>query len=256
MNNPFSFDGKVVAIVGATRGIGAATARLFARGGACVAIGSRKTDACAAMAESLVVEGHQAFGHPIHIGKEVDCQRFVEATLDRFGHLDILVANAGVNPVFAPLDELSQASWDKVIETNLTGPWHLARHGLPHIAARGGGAMVLVSSINAFVGVPGAAAYGISKAALNQLTRQLAVEWGERQVRVNAIAPGTTRTDMIRSLLARDGWEEMVTARTPLRRLAEPDDVAGAIAFMASDAARHVTGQVLTVDGGETIQRS
>lgn len=256
MTNPFSFDGKVVAIVGATRGIGAAAARLFAQGGACVAIGSRKAVACAAMADSLIAEGHQAFAHPIHIGKELDCQRFIEATLDRFGHIDILVANAAVNPVFAPLDELSQASWDKVIETNLTGPWHLARHGLPHIARRGGGAMVLVSSINAFVGVPGAAAYGISKAALNQLTRQLAVEWGERQVRVNAVAPGTTRTDMIRSLLARDGWEEMVTARTPLRRMAEAEDIAGAIAFMASGAARHVTGQVLTVDGGETIQRS
>ena len=256
MTNPFSFEGKVVAIVGATRGIGAAAARLFAQGGASVAIGSRKADACAIMADSLIAEGCHAFAHPIHIGKETDCDHFVQATLDRFGQIDILVANAAVNPVFAPLDELSQASWDKVIETNLTGPWHLARHGLPHIARRGGGAMVLVSSINAFVGVPGAAAYGISKAALNQLTRQLAVEWGDRQVRVNAVAPGTTRTDMIRSLLARDGWEQAVTARTPLRRLAEPEDVAGAIAFLASDAARHVTGQVLTVDGGETIHRS
>lgn len=254
--NPFSFEGKVVAIVGATRGIGAAAARLFAAGGARVVVGSRKAEACDAMASDLVAQGHDALPCPVHIGRDEDCARFVAAAMEAFGRIDVIVANAGVNPVFAPLHELDRAAWDKVIETNLTGPWRLASHALPRIAEGGGGSMVMVSSINAFSGVPGAAAYGISKAGLNQMARQLASEWGARQVRVNAVAPGSTRTDMIRALTERPGWEASVIARTPLRRLGEPEDIAGAIAFMASDAARHVTGQVLTVDGGETIQRA
>ncbi len=115
--------------------------------------------------------------------------------------------------------------------------------------------MVLVSSVNAQRGVAGSNAYGISKAALEQMTRQLAVEWGEHNVRVNAVSPGTVRTDMVRRLMERPGFAERIRSTTPLRRIAEPEDVAGVIAFLASALARHITGQVLTVDGGQTIER-
>jgi NAD(P)-dependent dehydrogenase (short-subunit alcohol dehydrogenase family) len=125
---------------------------------------------------------------------------------------------------------------------------------LPALAVQGGG-FVFVSSINARFGVPRSGAYGISKAALEQLTRQLAVEWGSLNVRVNAVAPGTTRTDMIRALVEDADFVRAVESRTPMRRIGEPDDVAAAIVFLASAAARHITGQVLTVDGGETIMR-
>ena len=256
MTAPFSFEGKVVAVMGGTRGIGAAATRLFATLGAQVGIASRKADSCEAMRASLAAEGHDVLAIPAHIGQEEDCARFVAATIERFGRLDAIVANAAVNPSFAPLLSLEPAAWHKVIETNLTGPWHLARHALPAIARSGGGAMVMVSSINAFVGMKGAAAYGISKAGLNQLTRQLAVEWGAENIRVNAVAPGTTRTDMIRALVGRDGFEQGVITRTPLARIGMPEDVAAVIAFLSGDGARHMTGQVLTVDGGETINRS
>lgn len=256
MTAPFSFDGKVVAVLGGTRGIGAAAVRLFADLGAKVAIASRKAEACEAIRAELVGAGHDAIAVAAHIGREEDCAALISATLTRFGRLDAVIANAAVNPVFAPLTELDAATWHKVIDTNLAGPWHLARHALPAIADSGGGAMVMVSSINAFLGMKGAAAYGVSKAALNQMTRQLALEWGDRGVRVNAVAPGTTRTDMIRALTERDGFEQGVIARTPLRRLGEPGDVAAAIAFLAGPAARHITGQILIVDGGETIARS
>lgn len=255
MTSPFDLTGKVVAVMGGTRGIGAATVLAFARAGARVALASRRAESCAAMADVLAADGHDALAMPAHIGKPGDCHDFIDATLQRFGQLDAVVANAGVNPVFAPLETLEPALWDKTLDTNLAGPWHLARAALPAIARTGGGAMVMVGSINAKLGMPGAAAYGISKAALEALVRQLATEWGARGVRINAVAPGTTRTDMIRALTEREGYESAVIARTPMARIGEPEDVAAAIVFLASPGARHITGQTLIVDGGETIAR-
>jgi NAD(P)-dependent dehydrogenase (short-subunit alcohol dehydrogenase family) len=248
-------DGKVAIVTGSTRGIGLAAARLLAQSGARVVISSRKAEACEAVRADFAIAGHDVIAVPAHIGRPEDCAALVAQTISHYGRLDIVIANAAVNPVSAPLETLAPDAWSKVIETNLTGPWHLARHALPRIARSGGGAMVMVSSITAFFAAQGSAAYGISKAALNQLTRQLALEWGGRGVRVNAVAPGTTRTDMIRALAAEPGWLDAVRERTPLARIGEPEDVAAAILFLASDAARHITGQVLLVDGGETIRR-
>ena len=249
------FGGKVAIVTGSTAGIGLATAEVLARDGATVVISSRKPERCDAVRDAFVAKGHQAIAIPAHVGRDEDCERLIRATVDRLGRIDVIVANAGVNPVFDPLEDLSPEAWAKVIDTNLRAPWRLARAALPEIARQGGGAMVLLSSINAFLGVPGAGAYGVAKSGLNQLARQLAVEWGGRNVRVNAVAPGTILTNMIRALSERPGWLDAVRARTPLARIGQPEDVAETIAFLASDAARHVTGQVLTVDGGETIAR-
>jgi NAD(P)-dependent dehydrogenase (short-subunit alcohol dehydrogenase family) len=251
----FSLRGKVAIVTGSTRGIGLATVRLLARQGASVVVSSRKAEACDAVCAELAAGGATAIAIPAHAGREADCRRLVEQTQARFGRLDIVVANAAVNPVFESLSTLAEESWNKVLDTNLTGPWRLARFALPIIAQQGGGALLFVSSINARLGVPRSAAYGVSKAALEQLTRQLAIEWGGKNVRINAVAPGTTRTDMIRALTADPSFLAAVEARTPMKRIGEPEDVAAAIVFLVSDAARHVTGQVLTVDGGETILR-
>jgi NAD(P)-dependent dehydrogenase (short-subunit alcohol dehydrogenase family) len=247
------FAGKVAIITGSTRGIGLAAARMLAARGAKVVISSRKPEACAAVAAEFAAAGHEVLGIPAHAGREDDVANLVDRAVAHFGRLDIVVANAGTNPVFDPLTDLPETSWARILETNLSGPWRLARHALPRIAAGGGGAMVLVSSVNAKFGMVGSGAYGISKAALEQMTRQLAVEWGERHVRINAVAPGTVRTDMVRALVERPGFVDGILRATPLHRFGEPEDVADAILFLA--AARHVTGQVLTVDGGQTIAR-
>ena len=252
---PFGLTGKVAIVTGSTRGIGLATAWMLAEAGARVVISSRKPETCEAVRAEFAAAGHDAIAVPAHVARPGDCEALVARAVDRCGRLDIVVANAAVNPVFDPLGTLGLDVWHKVLDTNLGGPLALARHALPEIAKSGGGAMVMVSSISSFVAARGSAAYGVSKAGLNQMTRQLAIEWGGRGVRVNAVAPGTTRTDMIRSLIAQPGWLDALIERTPLERIGEPEDVAAAILFLASDAARHVTGQVLVVDGGETIRR-
>lgn len=249
------FDGKVAVLTGGTRGIGLATLQRLVQEGARVAFSSRKADICAQVEGELRDEGFDCIAVPGHAASEDDVGRLVDAALEKFGGIDIAIANAAVNPVFDPLTDLSEASWARIIDTNLSGPLRLARLTLPHIARRGGGAMVCVSSVNARVALAGSGAYGVSKAALEQMVRQLAVEWGMKGIRVNAVAPGTTATDMIRSLRDKPGFMDSIAAATPLRRIAEPCDIASVIAFMASDAARHVTGQTLVVDGGQTITR-
>ena len=252
---PFTMLGKVVIVTGSTRGIGLATAKLLAESGGRVVISSRKPEACASVCELLSAAGHDVLGIPAHAGREEDVKRLVDLTLRHFGRLDAVVANAGINPVFDPLIEVTEDSWTRLMEMNVSGPLRLARHALPHIAAAGGGAMVMVSSVNARFGFKGSGPYGVSKAALEQMTRQLAVEWGRRGITVNAVAPGTVRTDMVRTLIARPGFMDAVLRSTPLGRIAEPEDVGAAIVFLLSVAGRHVTGQVLTVDGGQSIQR-
>ena len=247
------FSGKAVLITGATRGIGLACARAIAARGGRIAISSRKADACEQVAADLRESGCDAIAVAAHAAKSDDLARLVSAAVNAFGGLDVVIANAGINPTFDAVTDLAEDSWAKVLDTNLNGPLRLARHVLP--VMRPGGAMVAVSSVNGSFAMPGSGAYGISKAALEQLVRQLAVEWGPRGIRVNAVSPGTTETSMIRSLLQRGDFVARIVATTPLQRIAQPADIAHAVAFLASDLAAHVTGQVLTVDGGQTIMR-
>ena len=249
-----SFTGKVAIITGATRGIGLECARLIARLGGKVAVSSRKADACERVCRELTDQGYDAIAVPTHAARDADLAQLVAATMDKFGRLDVVIANAGINPTFDLLADLPDDSFARIMDLNLVGPLRLARHALPLIA-RQGGAMVMTSSVNAQAGMVGSGAYGISKAALEALTRQLAVEWGKHDIRINAVAPGTTRTDMVRVLTQRPGFIDTVKATTPLGRIAEPEDIAAFIVFLASDHARHMTGQVLTVDGGQNILR-
>lgn len=255
MTDPFSLAGKVAVVTGSTRGIGQAAALRLARQGAAVVVSSRKAEAVAATVAAMAAEGLAVAGVAAHAAREDDIRRVVDTALERFGRLDIAVANAGINPSFDRLTDLPEESWNRILDTNVTGPLRLARHALPHIARGGGGAMVMVSSINAHMAMVRSGAYGVSKAALEHLARQLAVEWGPQGVRVNAVSPGTVRTDMIRALMERPGYLDGVCETTPLGRIGEPEDIAAVIAFLASPAARHMTGQVLVVDGGQTMTR-
>ena len=249
----FSLTGKTALITGSSRGIGLATAWMMARAGARVVISSRKPEACQAVRDQFLAEGLEAIAAPCHVGRSEDIHRLVEGTLAAFGGLDIVVANAAVNPLFAPLHETSEDSWRKIIETNLTGAWLLGKLTLPEIAKQGGGAMILISSIASKLGVPNGGPYAVTKAAENHLAKQFAVEWGASHIRVNVVSPGTTRTDMIRASVS----DEAIMLRTvrgiPMGRIADPEDIASVILFLASKAARHVTGQVITVDGGQTL---
>jgi dehydrogenase/reductase SDR family protein 4 len=250
---PGMFEGKVAIVTGSTRGIGHATARILGERGAKIVVTSRKPEACAEAAEAFRSQGIEAIGIACHVAKREDRERLVAETLAAFGSIDIFVANAAVNPIAAPIQDIPDDVWDKIIDTNLTSTWAFSKLILPGMAERGGGTMVVVSSIASLRAARVSAAYAISKAAENHLVRQLAAYWGPKGIRVNCVIPGATRTDMLRNITVSEEASQKIIDAAPLRRIGEPEDVGEAIAFFASDAARQITGQMLTVDGGETI---
>ncbi|ACG78964.1 dehydrogenase [Phenylobacterium zucineum HLK1] len=246
-------DGQVAVVTGSTRGIGLATARLLGRAGARIVVSSRKAEACEQVRAALCDEGVEAIAAPCHTALEADRQRLAEAATAAFGRVDVLISNAGVNPSFSSLQDLPEEAWDKVFDVNLKAAWRLSQLLAPEIAKQGSGAMVLLSSIGSIVASPRSGAYAVAKAGVNHLARQLAHEWGPAGIRVNSVAPGVTRTDMVRAAMADPKALEATLRRTPLRRIAEPEDIASVILFLVSAAGRHVTGQTLVVDGGATL---
>lgn len=249
----FDLTDKVIVITGSTRGIGRATAEAMARAGAKVVISSRKARVCDEVAAELKAEGLDVLAVPCHVGEKDQLQNLVDRTLEHWGRIDVLVANAATNPVYGPLSELTDEAYDKIMNTNVRGAFWLCNMVLPHMARQGGGSVILLSSIAGLRGTDVIGCYGMSKAAEAALARNLAIEWGPRNIRVNAIAPGLVKTDFARAL-----WEDPVRLEraenaTPLRRIGEPEDIAGVALFLGSDAASYVTGHVLVADGGETI---
>ena len=246
-------NGKTALITGGTRGIGRATADAMARAGAQVVVSSRKSDACAEAAGAIEKAGGRAVGIPCNVSNIDEIEALVAKALAAFGQIDILICNAAVNPYMGPLKDIDDASYDKILTTNVKNVLKLCNLVIPGMAERRDGAVVIVSSIAATKGSRSLGAYAISKAADVQLARNLAIEWGPANVRVNAVLPGLVKTDMARAL-----WENPETATKalegyPIGRLGEPEDLAGAIVFLASPAASWITGQALPVDGGATI---
>jgi NAD(P)-dependent dehydrogenase (short-subunit alcohol dehydrogenase family) len=253
MHELFDLTGQVALITGSSRGIGRAIAERMAEFGARVVISSRKLAACEEVAAQITARGGVALALACNINDKAQLEALVSGTRAAFGKIDTLVCNAAVNPYFGPSQDIDDGAFDKVLQANVRSNHWLCQMVIPEMAERRGGAVIVVSSIGGLKGSATLGAYSISKAADMQLVRNLAVEWGPRNVRVNAIAPGIIRTDFARAL-----WEDpdvyaSAIQRYPLGRIGEPDEVAGAAVYLASRAGSFTTGQTLVIDGGATI---
>jgi NAD(P)-dependent dehydrogenase (short-subunit alcohol dehydrogenase family) len=251
--NLFDLGGKVALVTGSTRGIGLAIAKQFAAHGARVVVSSRKPEACEAAKAEIVKAGGDAFAFPCNVGYKEQLQALVDATLEHYGKIDVLVCNAAVNPHFGPLSKISDEAFDKIMGSNVRSTVWLCNMAIPGMAERGGGAVILLSSIAGLKGTRFLGAYAMSKAADSQLARNLAVEWGAKNVRVNCLAPGIVRTDFAKALYENPALYETAIKTYPLGRLGEVDDISGAAVFLAARAGDFVTGQTIVIDGGTTI---
>jgi NAD(P)-dependent dehydrogenase (short-subunit alcohol dehydrogenase family) len=249
----FDLTGKVAVVTGSSKGIGRAIAEALARAGAKVVISSRKAEACEEVAGPLRKEGREVEVIPCHISKRADCEALVAKSRERFGKIDVLVCNAAVNPYYGPLSGLTDEAFDKVMQTNVRSNLWLANLVRPEMAARKDGVIIIVSSIGGLKGTDKLGIYAISKAADFQLARNLAVECGPDNIRVNCIAPGLVRTDFAKALWENPETLKQTETKTPLRRIGETDDIAGAAVFFASRAGNWITGQTIVIDGGVTI---
>jgi NAD(P)-dependent dehydrogenase (short-subunit alcohol dehydrogenase family) len=249
----FDLRGKVALITGSTRGIGKSIAEELAKAGAKVCVSSRKQDACDAVRKEFEQSGYEVLAQPCNVSRKEELQALVDATRKKWGRIDIAVANAASNPYYGPLTGISDDAFDKIFANNVKSVLWLAAMTLPGMAEKGGGSFITIGSIGGLIANTVIGAYGTSKAADHHLVRNLAAEWGPKNVRVNAIAPGLIKTEFARAL-----WEDEKRAaervsNTPLRRLGEPRDIGGIAVFLASEAAAFVTGQTLVADGGVTI---
>lgn len=248
-----SLEGKVAIITGSSRGIGRSIAEHFAAAGAKVVISSRKADACESVAEAIGKSGGEAIVVPANISDKGQLENLVAQTRKKWGRIDVLVCNAASNPYYGPMANMPDEAFDKILRNNIVSNHWLANMVLPEMAGRKDGAIIIVSSIGGLKGTATLGAYAISKAADMQLARNLAIEWGPHNIRINCIAPGLIRTDFARALWENPDILKHYEKQTPLRRIGEPDDIGGIAVFLASKAGAFVTGQTIVADGGVTI---
>jgi NAD(P)-dependent dehydrogenase (short-subunit alcohol dehydrogenase family) len=253
--NLFSLSGKVAIVTGSSRGIGKAIAERLAEHGAKVAISSRKLEPCQQVAAAINAKhgAGSAIAVAANISSKDALQALVDQTVQQLGPVDVLVCNAASNPYYGPMAGISDEQFRKVLDNNIVSNHWLIGMVAPGMMQRRNGSIVIVSSIGGLRGSPIIGAYCISKAADMQLARNLAVEFGQHNVRVNCIAPGLIKTDFARALWEDPKLLEARNAETPLRRIGEPDEIAGAAVYLASPASAFMTGQTLVVDGGVTI---
>ena len=249
----FDLSGKVAIVTGSSRGIGYSIAENLARANAQVIISSRKADACDAAVKKITSLGANAYAIPANIGKRKELENLVIETKSRFKKIDILVCNAASNPYYGPMSELPDEAFNKILQNNVVSNHWLANLVLPEMAERRDGTIIIVSSIGGLKGSDKLGAYAISKAADMQLARNLAIEWGSKNVRVNCIAPGLVKTDFAKALWENKEIRSKYESLTPLKRLGDPDDIGGIAVFLASRAGNFITGQTIVADGGVTI---
>lgn len=247
----FGHDGRVAVITGAAQGIGAACARRLAADGAQIALWDVADDAGRALAAELADAGARTAHIHCDVSRKAEVDAALAATLADFGRVDLLVSNAGIFRAADFLD-VSEADWDAVIGVNLKGAFLVGQAVARQMVAQGGGgAIVQMSSVNGVMAIPTIASYNASKGGINQLTRAMALALADHRIRVNAVAPGTIATELARqAVLTSDDARLRILGRTPMKRLGEPGEVADVVAWLLSDAASYVTGEIVFVDGG------
>ncbi len=253
--NLFDLTGKVAIITGSSRGIGKAIAEALAEQGAKVVISSRNQDACDPVAADLNAKHGE--GHAIAIAASISSkdalQNLVDQTVAAFGQVDILVCNAASNPYYGPMAGINDEQFRKILDNNVIANHWLISMVAPDMLDRGEGSIIIISSVGGLTSSTTIGAYNISKAADFQLARNLAAEFGPKGVRVNCIAPGLIKTDFAKALWENPDTLKAVTRGTPLRRIGQPHEIAGAAVYLAAPASTFMTGQVMVVDGGSTI---
>jgi len=250
----FNLNGKVAIVTGSSRGIGRSIAVQLAKAGARVVISSRKLAACEDVVMTIRDGGGEAMAIAANISDKAQVEALVAQTRAAWGGIDIMVCNAATNPYYGPMTGMSDEVFDKIMRNNVLSNAWLCNLAYPDMKAKKDGAIVIVSSIGGLHGSPVIGAYNISKAADMQLARNLAVEWGPDNIRVNCIAPGLIRTDFAKALHANPVLKAKVEGETPLRRIGEPDDIGGIAVLLASAAGRYITGQTIVADGGMMIR--
>jgi NAD(P)-dependent dehydrogenase (short-subunit alcohol dehydrogenase family) len=249
----FDLTGRIALISGASRGIGEAIARTLAAHGAHVIVSSRKADGCEQVASAITAAGHSAEAHPCHVGELEQITAIVAHARKRHGRIDILVNNAAANPYHGPILDTPLTAFEKTCEVNLRGYFFMSAEAGRLMKDNGGGVILNTASINGLRPPPLQGIYSITKAAIINMTRAFARECGPLGIRVNALLPGLTKTRFAGALFENEEYYRKFIEGIPLRRHAEPDDMAGAALFLVSDAGRYVTGECLVVDGGLTI---
>ena len=250
--NSFDLTGKVAIVTGSTKGLGRGMAEGLAGAGATVVISSRKQELCTQVAAEIAqATGRDTLGLACHVGDWDAIPAFVDAVVARFGRVDVLVNNAGINPASTPVTAITAEYWRKMMSVNLDGPLRMSQLVAPIMRDGGGGSIINIATMGAYKAGPGNAAYGASKAALLNLTRTMATEWAPWNVRVNAVSPGPIKSEMTEGAeRATPGWYERAAAATMQKRVAETAEIAGPVIYLASDASSFVTGEDHCVSGG------
>ena len=253
-NNPlFDLKGKTAIITGSSRGIGKAIAIRMSQYGAKVMISSRKIDACNAVVEEIKALGGEAYAQECNIASKEAIQNLCDVSYEKLGKVDILVLNAASNPYYGPLAKITDEAFDKIMNNNVKSNLWLSNMVLPKMAETGGGKAIVISSIAGIKGSDVLGAYSISKTADLGLVRSLAVEWGPKNITVNALCPGIIKTDFAKALWDNPEILASVEKNAPLKRIGTPDEVAGAAILLASSSGSFITGQKIVMDGGVTI---
>uniref|UniRef100_A0A8P0PQR3 Dehydrogenase/reductase 4 n=2 Tax=Canis lupus TaxID=9612 RepID=A0A8P0PQR3_CANLF len=241
---------RVAVVTGATDGIGFAIARRLARDGAHVVVSSRKQHNVDRAVAALQGEGLSVTGTVCHVGKAEDRERLVATAVNLHGGIDILISNAAVNPFFGNLMDVTEEVWDKILDINVKATALMTKAVVPEMEKRGGGSVVIVASIGAYLPFPGLGPYNVSKTALLGLTKNLARELDQRNIRVNCLAPGLIKTSFSKVLWMDKAREESIKKVMQIRRMGKPDDCAGIVSFLCSEDASYITGETVVVGGG------
>lgn len=249
----FSLKDKTAIVTGSSSGIGLASARAFAAAGARVVVTSNEPERCHREVDQMRRDGYAATAVPGDVSRDADLDTLVEETWTQFGPIDILMCNAGINSHFGSLTTVADDDYERIMRINLRSTLHLCNRVVPQMAERRCGSIILTASISALRGNKNIGLYALSKAAIVQLARNLAVEWGPSNVRANAIAPGLIDTDFAAPIARNPELLPKRLEQTPLRRVGKPEEIAGVALFLASDASSFVTGQTIVADGGTTI---